>query len=65
MDPLCVVSGQCACADRLVILYPRWSMIKARFFDRTLLPRDGTVYYASRPHSRLNKDQKQFRINFP
>ena len=65
MDPVCVVSGQCACADRLVILYPRWSVIKAKFFDRTLLPKDGTVYCASRLHFRSNKDQKQFRINYP
>lgn len=49
MDPVCVVSGQCACADHLVILYTRWSMTKAKFFDHTLLPRDRTVNHTSTP----------------
>ena len=66
MDPVCVVSGQCACTDRLVVLYTRWFMIKAKFFDHTLLPRDENVYYASTPTFSFEQESKASRYKaFP
>lgn len=45
MDPVRVVFSQRASADRLVILYTRWSMTNIHDLDHLFLPVDGDVCY--------------------
>lgn len=59
MDPVRVVFGQRASADRLVILYTRWFMTNIHDLDITFLRRYGNVCYTwiLPPTSSSNMDQ--------